>query len=42
MRIILESQILLTDAQKREAVEKIQRAYEIMKNRRQLRPGAPP
>jgi hypothetical protein len=35
MKIILESQIVLTDAQKWEAVEKITRAYDIVKNRQQ-------
>jgi hypothetical protein len=33
MKIILESQIVLTDEQKWEAVEKITKAYDIVKNR---------
>ena len=33
MKIILESQITLTDEQKWEAVEKITQAYDIVKNR---------
>ena len=35
MKIILESQIVLSDAQKWEAVEKITKAYDIVKNRKQ-------
>ena len=34
MKIILESQILLTDEQKWEAINKIMKAYDIVKNRR--------
>ena len=33
MKIILESQIILTDAQKREAIEKIEKAYQIVKDK---------
>jgi hypothetical protein len=33
MKIILESQILLTDEQKWEAIGKIMKAYDIVKNR---------
>ncbi len=33
MQIILESQILLTDEQKWEAINKIRKAYDIVKNR---------
>ena len=33
MKIILESQIVLTDEEKWEAVEKIMKAYDIVKNR---------
>ncbi len=33
MKIILESQIVLTDEQKWEAIEKITKAYDIVKNR---------
>ncbi|NIM01928.1 MAG: hypothetical protein GTN89_14100, partial [Acidobacteria bacterium] len=33
MKIILESQIVLTDEQKWEAVNKIMKAYDIVKNR---------
>jgi hypothetical protein len=33
MKIILESQIVLTDEQKWEAINKIMRAYDIVKNR---------
>ena len=33
MKIILESQIVLTDEEKWEAVEKIIKAYDIVKNR---------
>jgi hypothetical protein len=35
MKIILESQIQLTDEQKWEAIEKINKAYDIVKNRRE-------
>lgn len=35
MKIILESQILLTDEQKWEAINKIMKAYDIVKNRRE-------
>ncbi len=33
MKIILESQIVLTDEEKWQAVEKIMKAYDIVKNR---------
>ena len=33
MKIILESQIVLTDEQKWEAIDKIMKAYDIVKNR---------
>ena len=33
MKIILESQIVLTDEEKWQAIEKIMKAYDIVKNR---------
>jgi hypothetical protein len=33
MKIILESQIVLTDEQKREAIEKIEKAYQLVKSK---------
>jgi hypothetical protein len=41
MEIILGSQILLTDAEKWEAVEKIMRAYDIVTNRADSLPPGP-
>jgi len=38
MKIILESQIVLTDEQKWEAIEKIKKAYDIVKNRAEQPP----
>ncbi len=35
MKIILESQIVLTDAQKQEAIAKINKAYEIVKKEKE-------
>ena len=39
MKIILESQIQLTDEQKWEATSKIMKAYDIVKNRRKEEAG---
>jgi len=40
MKIILESQIVLTDEEKWEAINKIAKAYDIVKNRKQKESGS--